>query len=178
MHSEFFDRSNPFAVKAYVNCPRPSVGAGFFISSCNDGSDPSLRLPTVGAGRRLHARFRSANEEQWSNLRSLSGRRAASRKKPPPRRDGDDSMPASTMVAFPSKSQIGDRGQGNNKSESTPRPSVPGAGRRSPSGIGAFNETGVRSRYVERIEPDQHRRRLRFRSWTETSNRARPSRLR
>jgi hypothetical protein len=119
-------------------CPAPSVGAGFFISSCNDGSDRSLRLPTVGAGRRLHARFRSANEEQWSNLGSLSGRRAASRKKSPTRRDGDDSMPASTMVAFRSKSQIGDHGQGNNKSESTPRPSVPGgrgADRRRGSGL-------------------------------------------
>ncbi len=32
VHSEFFDGSNHLAVKAYVNCPHPSVGAGFFIS--------------------------------------------------------------------------------------------------------------------------------------------------
>jgi hypothetical protein len=34
VHSEFFDESNPLALKAYVNCPHPSVGAGFFISLC------------------------------------------------------------------------------------------------------------------------------------------------
>ena len=31
VHSEFFDESNPLAVKAYAKCPHPSLGAGFFI---------------------------------------------------------------------------------------------------------------------------------------------------
>ena len=48
LHWAFFDGSNPLAVQAYVNCPAPSVGAGFFTYAVRSYGD--LRTSKEGAG--------------------------------------------------------------------------------------------------------------------------------
>jgi hypothetical protein len=42
VHLEFFDASTPLAVIAYVNCPHPSVGAGFLYFNRDKAQTPQL----------------------------------------------------------------------------------------------------------------------------------------